>query len=268
MSNSYYGLSFNPFDKNSLLPKQAFISNDHKEAVAALECLKETRGIGVLTASPGMGKSFALRCFESSLNTNLFQMRYICLSTISVAEFYKSICESLGIDVRGGKTVMFTAIQEVLLHAYSSKHCPYIIAVDEAQHLSSGILRDLKMLMNARYDSINFFILILCGEPTLNFTLEKPVHEALRQRIMVHYNYQGLAPDEIRAYTLHKLALAGGSESIIAADAMTSLVNCCHGNPRIIDNIMTNALMLGEQMERLSLDAEVIRAAVNSLSLT
>ncbi|MCQ2511137.1 MAG: general secretion pathway protein, partial [Lachnospiraceae bacterium] len=64
MNNSYYGLSCNPFDKHSILPKQAFISEDHKEAVAALDFLKDTRGIGVLTASPGMGKSFALRCFE------------------------------------------------------------------------------------------------------------------------------------------------------------------------------------------------------------
>lgn len=268
MSNSYYGLSFNPFLKDNILPKQAFSSHDQKEAVAALECLKETRGVGVLTAPSGMGKSFALRCFESSLNTNLFQMRYVCLSTISVAEFYKSLCECLGIDVRGGKTVMFSSIQEILLHAYFSKRCPYIIAIDEAQYLSAGILRDLKMLMNTKFDSVNFFILVLCGEPTLNFTLEKPVHEALRQRVMVHYNFRGLSPEEIRAYTLHKLSLAGGSEAIMGADAMTSLINSCHGNPRIIDNIMMNALLLGEQMERLSLDADVIRAAVNSLSLT
>lgn len=267
MSNAYYGLSYNPFDKNCLLPKQAFISNDHKEAVAAMNCLKDTRGIGVITAAPGMGKSFAVQCFASSLNTNLFQMRYICLTTVSVAEFYKALCKCLGIDGSGGKTLMFSSIQEVLLNAYLSKRCPFIIAIDEAQYLKAGILTDLKMLMNSRYDSVNFFSLILCGEPTLNFTLEKPTHEALRQRIMVHYNFQGLSPEEVKEYTLHKISLAGGSESVLGADAMVSLVNNCHGNPRIIDNIMTNALMLGEQMEKLTMDADVIRAAVNSLFL-
>ena len=39
-------------------------------------------------ARPGMEKSFALRCFAKSLNPNLYHMEYICLSTISVAEFY------------------------------------------------------------------------------------------------------------------------------------------------------------------------------------
>jgi len=267
MINSYYGLSCNPFDKHSLLTKQAFTSKDHREATSALDFLKDVRGIGVLTAAPGMGKSFALRCFEKSLNHNLVQMRYICLSTVSVAEFYKQFCECLGLDVRGGKTIMFRAIQEQLLSAYRSKHCPFIIAIDEAQYLNSGILKDLKMLMNSEYDSLNFFTLILCGEPYLNNTLEKPVHEALKQRIMVHYNYHGLEPDEIKEYILHKIALAGGSSSIIGNDALTAMVNSCQGNPRMIDNIMTSAFGFGEQMEKPVIDAEVIRAAISMQSL-
>lgn len=268
MNNSFYGLSCNPFDKHNLLPKNAFISEDHKEAVAALEFLKDLRGVGVLTASPGMGKSFALRCFEKSLNHNLFQMRYICLSTVSVAEFYKQFCECLGLDIRGGKTVMFKAIQEHLITTYRTKRCPFIIAIDEAQYLNAGILKDLKMLMNIEYDSVNFFTLILCGEPYLNNTLEKPIHEALKQRIMVHYNFKGLSPDEIQKYILHKIHLAGGSDVIIGADALTAMVNSCHGNPRIIDNIMSNALVLGEQLDKQVIDADVIRAAINMQSLT
>lgn len=268
MSNSYYGLAYNPFDKNHLLPKHAFISKDQREATAALEYLTQTMGIGVLTAPPGMGKSFAMNCFKKNLNPNLFQMRDICLTTVSVTEFYNSLCECLGIEVRGGKAAKFNAIRELLMNAYFSKHCPFILAIDEAQYLTSDILRDLKMLMNCRLDSVNFFILILCGEPSLNFTLEKSVHEALCQRIMVHYDFQGLSPEEVRSYTFHKLSLAGGSESILNPDAVTSLINSCRGNPRIIDKIMTYALTLGEQMEKLTMDADVIRAAVNAISLT
>jgi hypothetical protein len=32
--------------------------------------------------------------------------------------------------------------------------------------------------------------------PHLNNILEKPVHEALRQRIAVHYNFEGLSDGE------------------------------------------------------------------------
>lgn len=45
------------------------------------------------------------------------------------------------------------------------------------------------MLLNHSYDSLNCFSLVLVGEPYLNHILDKQVHEALRQRITVHYNY-------------------------------------------------------------------------------
>ena len=57
--------------------------------------------------------------------------------------------------------------------------------------------------MNYGYDSVNCFTLILCGEVHLNNTLRKPVHEALRQRITVHYNFHGLSDQEVADYVLN-----------------------------------------------------------------
>jgi len=264
VNNPYYGLSHNPFDKQNLKVKDFFESNDYRQMTDRLNFLKDVNGIGVFTASPGMGKSFALRCFHTSLNSSLYQMRYICLSTISVAEFYKQFCEQLGLDPKGGKTVMFKAIQERVFYLFKEKRCPLILAIDEAQYLNEGILKDLKMLMNYQYDSLNCFSLVLSGEPFLNHTLEKPVNEALKQRITVHYNFSGLSPDEVTDYIHHKITLAGGSNSIIGLDALSAITGFSHGNPRIIDNLMSNALMLGAQLDKHAIDAEVIMAAANA----
>lgn len=264
MFNAYYGLSCNPFDKTALSVKDFFDSNDYRQMTGRLNFLKDVHGIGVFTASPGMGKSFALRCFHKSLNTNLYQMHYICLSTISVAEFYKQFCELLGLDAKGGKTVMFKAIQERIFYLFKEKRCPIILAVDEAQYLNAGILKDMKMLMNFQYDSLNCFTLILSGEPLLNIILEKPVNEALKQRVIVHYNFAGLSPDETSDYIFHKISLAGGSKSIIAGDALSAVTGFAHGNPRIIDNLLSDALMLGAQLDKPAIDAEIIMAAANA----
>ena len=129
-------------------------------------------------------------------------------------------------------------------------------------------LKDLKMLMNFSYDSVNCFTLILSGEPYLNNTLEKSIHEALRQRITVHYAFQGLNPDEVVAYIRHKLHLAGGADTLIGEDALSALTSYCHGNPRIIDNVMSDALVLGAQLEKTTIDADVLLAAVNEQALT
>lgn len=264
---NFYGLSANPFDKQSVREDDRFESTDMKVMLNRLNFLKEVRGLGVFTASPGMGKSYCLRCFEHSLNRTLYDMRYLCLSTVSVSEFYKLFCESLGLEVKGGKTVMYRAIQDRIQYLYRDKKQPLIIVIDEAQYLSNSILKDLKMLMNFSYDSLNCFTLILSGEPYLNATLEKPVHEALRQRITVHYTFRGLDPDESVAYIRHKLRIAGGSDAMIDDSALNSLVNFCHGNPRIIDNVMTAALNEGAARQCTVIDSDIILAAADEQSL-
>jgi type II secretory pathway predicted ATPase ExeA len=114
---------------------------------------------------------------------------------------------------------------------------------------------------------VNYFTLILCGESHLNDTLRKPVHEALRQRITVHYNYRGLSDEEVAQYILHKIRLAGASASIIDTAALAAVHSSTQGNPRLIDNLMTDALTIGSQQERKVIDAETIQAAVENQGL-
>ena len=268
MFRSYYGLAFTPFDKQMASEKDRFLSKDISEMLSRLDYLKDTRGIGLFTARPGMGKSFALRCFAKSLNPNLYHMEYLCLSTVSVMEFYRQFCSVLGVEPKGGKPGMFRAIQEQVFYLYREKKQPLLLAIAEAQYLSTGILEDIKMLMNYGYDSLNCFTLILCGEPYLNNTLRKPVHEALRQRITVHYNFSGLSDSEVGEYVLHKIACAGGAASIIDQAALCALHSHSQGSPRLVDNLMTNALTLGVQMEKKVIDTEVILASVNSQNLS
>ena len=63
MYNSQYALAYNPFDKQQLPEKDCFRSKDFREMTARLDHLKDARGSGLFTASPGMGKTYALRCF-------------------------------------------------------------------------------------------------------------------------------------------------------------------------------------------------------------
>ena len=264
---SYYALSYNPFDKQLVKEKDYFHSKDTDEMLHRLDYLKDTRGIGVFTARPGMGKSFALRCFSKQLNPNRNHMEYISLSTVSVADFYKQLCSILGVSEKGGKPGMYRAIREQITYLYRDKRQPLMLAIDEAQYLSTGILNDIKMLMNYEYDSVNMFTLILCGESHLNNTLCKPVHEALRQRITVHYNFEGLSDSEVSDYIRHKITCAGGAPSIIEPAALAAVHGHSEGNPRLIDNLMSDALVIGAQQEKQSIDADTILAAVTNQNL-
>ena len=61
-----FGLEFNPFLKNS---REIIIENDeYQEIQFRLNYLVETKGFGLLTGSPGLGKTTAIRNFAASLN--------------------------------------------------------------------------------------------------------------------------------------------------------------------------------------------------------
>lgn len=267
MFKSFYGMTLNPFDK-SLPENHAFKSKDHEQMLSRLEYLKNTRGIGLFTAPPGMGKTFSLRCFSESLNPNLYQLSYICLSTVSVTEFYQQFCHALGLEFGARKSTMFRNIQERLLHLLKEKRKTFILAVDEGQYLNAHILRDVKMLMNTQFDSLDCFTLILIGQPYLCSILEKPIHEALKQRIVIHYNYEGLSPVEAKNYIYSRIELAGAAHSIIDEAAAHAVANFCQGAPRIINSVMTTALILGAQLKENTINTEIILSACNSLSLS
>lgn len=266
MFKSFYGLTLNPFDK-AISENHAFKSHDHEQMLSRLDYLKNTRGIGLFTAAPGMGKTYALRCFAQSLNPNLYQLSYVCLSTVSVTEFYQQFCHELGLDYCSQKAKMFRKIQERLLHLLKEKRKTFILAIDESQYLSHNVLRDIKMLMNTQFDSFDCFALIFIGQPYMCATFDKPIHEALKQRIVIHYNYVGLSSEEAKNYIHSRIELAGASVSIIDDSAVQAVVNFSQGTPRIINSVMTNALIVGAQLQRNVIDTEVILSSCNNLSL-
>ena len=266
MSN-YYGLSANPFDKHFNNTDNFYKSRDYVQAMSRLDHLKEIRGLGLITASPGMGKSLVLKNFASSLNPNLYKVLYTSLSTLTVGEFYKQLCDDLGLSDVYGKAQRVNAIKRQIEYMYYEKKQTFIFIIDEAQYLSNTILTDLKILMNFKYDSVNCFALILSGESYLCSTINKPIHVSLKQRISVHYEYEGLKGDEVRDYVLHKVKMAGGSQSIIDLSAISALHSYSSGNPRVIDNLMSDALIIGEQLKRNVIDSEVILAAAENRSL-
>jgi len=267
MFKAFYGLSFNPFDKHAEVSNTCFVSDDFREMTSRLNYIKDVRGIGLFTAPPGYGKTYALRCFVGSLNPNLYQMAYICLTTVSVTEFYRQFCKALNLEVSIHRSTMFNAIQERLYQLLKEKRRPLILAVDEAHDLDPRALRDIKMIMNHAYDSLNCFSLLLIGEPHLNNILEKPVHEALRQRITIHYNFVGLSPAETEKYVSHKISAAGGSPSILAEGVINAIHGFSRGNPRLIDNVMSDMLTIGAQLGKNTIDTDVVLAAVEGQSL-
>ena len=78
---------------------------------------------------------------------------------------------------------------------------------------------------------------------------------------------QSLSDAESIDYIVHKLKCAGSSKAIIEETALEAVDGHSHGNPRLIDKLMSDALLIGSQQEKKCIDTAVILAAVNNQNL-
>lgn len=60
--------------------------------------------------------------------------------------------------------------------------------------------------------------------------------------------------EEVAKYVSHKIQMAGGSLSILSEAALSAVHGYAQGNARMIDNLMTDALIIGEQTEKQVID--------------
>ena len=108
-----YGLEFNPFIKNS---KEILVdTSEYKETLFRLDYLVKTKGFGLLTGSPGRGKTTIIRNWSSSLNSSLYKVIYSSLSTLTANDFYRNLVHELGSEPAFKKSDNFRIIQEEIV---------------------------------------------------------------------------------------------------------------------------------------------------------
>lgn len=267
MYRAFYGLTFDPFDKNLDL-KYTYKSQDFIQATSRLEFFKSTLGIGVITGEPGIGKSFLVRSFVNTLNPNLYKCIYIPISTLTVMDFYKALCNGLGIIPAHKKVTMFSQIQESIYTFYNSKNITPVIMLDECQFLSNSILDDLRIIFNFHMDSKNYAMLLLAGQPNFLLQISRQVHEALRQRIVMNYCLKGLTREECKPYITSMLKAAGCVEPVFTDDAFELMYSSTNGAIRPLNSLARMCLILGSNEKLNSINADEVYKAQKEIDLT
>lgn len=266
MYRAYWNMEYNPFSKEIDVNK-LFRTNDFNEALTRLDFLHKTRGIGLFTGNPGSGKTYAVKYFLENLNSGLYKIIYLPLTTISVMDFYHALAISLGLDTYHSKTKMFFEIQNHIKQLVQEQKKNLIIAIDEAQLLKKEILTDLKILFNFDMDSKNMVTLILIGLPVINHTLSKGVFEDIQQRIVMKYDFDGITESDIRLYIADRLKLVHANTDIFNDNSIVALANSCDGSLRKLNLIIERALTIGALDNVTAINSDIVMKAVNDISL-
>lgn len=263
---TYYGLEFNPFDKD-IDTKYTFETKDFKILINRLEFIRDNKGFALITGNPGLGKTFCIRNFIDSLNPNLYKCIYICMTSLTVQEFYKQLCYTLDIEPPFRKIDMFKMIQERIATLVNDRKINVFIVIDEAQYLKSSILNDLKLLFNFEMDSKNYVSLILVGQPVLNSILNRNIFEALKQRITISYNLIGISKEELVNYINSRVSVAHGNNGIFSEQAIESIFSACNSSLRVANNIISKCLIIGHSQNKQIIDSDIVLEACNDMAL-
>jgi type II secretory pathway predicted ATPase ExeA len=266
MFTTYWEMQFDPFSK-SASNNCPFESEDFKQATARLQRLHQIKGIGLFTGLAGSGKTYTIKQFSESLNPSLYKTFYLPLSTITTMEFYRAIALGLGLVPAYKKIDLFNAIQERILSLSRDKRITTVIMLDEGQYLNTKILNDLKIILNFDMDSENHAVIAISGQPILANTLSMLAHEALAQRIVMSYTFNGLSRTELSAYIDSRLKSCGIHESMFAENALEAIWGCSGGSPRVVNYLAGNCLLIGFQKKAKIIDPEIVMLASNEISL-
>ena len=266
MYRAYWNMEFNPFEKEIDINK-LYRTTDFNEALTRLDFLHKTRGIGLFTGNPGSGKTYAIKYFLEHLNTGLYKIIYIPLTTISVLDFYYALAMSLGLETCRSKAKMFFRIQNQIKQLVEEQKKNLIIAIDEAQLLQKDILTDLKILFNFNMDSKNMVTLILIGLPVINHTLSRGIFEDLNQRIVMKYDFKGITEQDIKLYIADRLKLVNANENIFNESSIIALSGSCDGSIRKLNLIVERALTIGALDKVSEINSDMVMKAVNDISL-
>lgn len=266
MYHNCYGLRESPFSLTPD-PKYLFLSEAHKEALASMIYgVQERKGFVLIFGEAGTGKTTLIRHILGQFGTNIRSV-FIFNSVANFDNLLEMILRDLELPShRWHRGTMVDTLNNFLLRETAAGRYVVLI-IDEAQHLSSTVLEEVRMLSNLETASSKLLQIILVGQPELAGKLGSPDLRQLRQRIGLVAELKPLTFDETVHYIAHRLAVAGHKgQGIFTRRALTAIYRASGGIPRLINVICDQSLVLGYGADASRIGRRIVKEVVKDRS--
>lgn len=265
MYRKHFALTRHPFDKE-LAADELFAAASLAELTARLRHLIEMRGIGLVTGDSGSGKTTTCRQLVASLHTGLYRPLYVSMTTGNVMDLYKSIAWEMGLPTERNRAALFRQIRGEVTRLCAENRVRPVLIVDEAHHLRTDLLEDLRLLTNYAMDSENRLTVVLVGHPELRRRMNMAALDALAQRIVVRAHARGLAHDEVGPYLEHRLRLAGSALPLFEPPTVQAIFQASSGLPRKVNGLAHHALLAAAVAKAKTITTEHVQTALQEVA--
>src|SRR5579859_4046540 len=211
MYKAFYNLKRNPFE---ITPDPSFLfpTGRHNEALAALYYgVRRHKGFVVMTGEVGTGKTLLVRCLLQLLNQSNVAYAYVFNSRLSPVEFLQYVAGDFGLNVSGkNKSELLLVLSNYVISRHQKK-LTTVLVVDEAHHVSTEVLEEIRLLTNLETTNEKLLQILLVGQPELDEKLDSIELRQLKQRIGLRSQLQPLELEETYGYIRKRMQVAGSA---------------------------------------------------------
>ena len=270
MYKSFFNLQRNPFE---ITPDPAFMfpTQRHNEALAGLYYgVQRRKGFVVMTGEVGTGKTLVTRCLLELLNRQRVAYAYVFNSLLSPEEFLRYVAGDLGISPRGkSKGELLLDLSTYLVGRYQRK-LTTVLVVDEAHHLATEVLEEIRLLTNLETADQKLLQILLIGQPELDRKLDSIELRQLKQRIAWRSHLNPLTQEETAGYIHRRMRIAGANShagSIFPTETIAAIYHHARGIPRLVNTVCENVLINAYAKQSHTVTPSMVEEAAYDLRL-
>ena len=260
------GMSEDPFGFAPDL-KYYYLSRAHHEVFASLRSLvRERRGIGVLLAQAGMGKTALLDYLADTLRPDS-EIALFPGSFDSRSELVRGVMGILGLQGQGrdlGSNLQY--FEKWLSLNYQAGRLVTLIC-DDAQDLSFDTLENLCQIGDMKVGQQKLVQIILAGRQGLLEKLSSMRLEPIGRKMNAYSRLAPLDEAEVRSYILHRLRAAGCKRQLFTSSALSSVALYSRGIPLNINMICRHSLSLAATINVQVIDERIVADSAYDLVL-
>lgn len=268
MDFSFYYLARNPFTAMSA-SAVPFLSQSQEEALqAVIYAIEGRQGFIAVLGEAGLGKTTVLRSYlERREQQKRLQVVHLSCFQLSFFDIVKRICQECKIDFGTNDIRITLERMNTILKDEYKKGKNVVVIIDNIHNASLSTLANLPLLSNLQVSDKKLLQIVLVGRPEFQQTLKRPELRELQRCVCLSAVLTLFTHKESMQYVQHRLAnVARHEEPIFSPRALKRLVRYAQGNPRLLDQLCSEALVAGALQYQNPISARLVQEVIDDFA--